>query len=506
MRTKNAALNLILYFIYEIALFALGMIFPRFIIQTYGSEINGLASTITRLLSLVNLIQAGAVGAAVFQMYGPVAKKDYEEQSAILYSSRKYYNKISVVYFFIAIVIGFVSSFVLKSETLQFYEILIAFVIFALSGTFPLVFTSQFDIYITPHQKSYYLKISSLANIFVYYSLLTITLLLKWPFLLIYVDALIGSATGALFNFYFYKKLTRGKINRNPKNKTFVISNRKFLLLSTIGTEVVSALPQIIISNVVGLVYTSVFSVYSMIFVSMKTVLNSISYSFVGTFGNLVKTSNDNRVREVFNCISLITMALGTVLASCTAFLIMPFVEVYTSGIADVNYIYQSLGIMVSIYIMILSFRLAFSFVTTVYGLFKQVCVVTITTSIISSVLSIICTIAFGMPYVMVGLISNQVICSIGIIIILKKNVKWFRISELIRRLVSMFAITAFFYSMYVALDIKNSSIWNWLIVAIICFCASVLIELIYCLIFERKDLHSVLSYIKLAASKKAKS
>ena len=93
MRSKNAFRNLLFYLIYEVLCFILGIIFPRFIIHAYGSEINGLTSTITRILSLINLIQAGAVGTAIYQMYKPVAEDDYDKQSAIIYSSRRFYNK-----------------------------------------------------------------------------------------------------------------------------------------------------------------------------------------------------------------------------------------------------------------------------------------------------------------------------------------------------------------------------------------------------------------------------
>ena len=93
MRSRNAIKNLAIYIVYEAFVFILGIVFPRYIILQYGSEINGLTSTITRILSLINLIQSGAVGAAIYQMYKPVAQDDWETQSAIIYSSKRYYSK-----------------------------------------------------------------------------------------------------------------------------------------------------------------------------------------------------------------------------------------------------------------------------------------------------------------------------------------------------------------------------------------------------------------------------
>ena len=140
MRSKNAIKNLVVYLCYEVFVFVLGIVFPRFIILEYGSEINGLTATITRILSLINLIQAGAVGAAIYQMYKPVAEGDYETQSAIIYSSRRFYNRITVVFFSVAMLAGVFYSFHLQSDTVSFIEILLSFLILALNGSGALMF------------------------------------------------------------------------------------------------------------------------------------------------------------------------------------------------------------------------------------------------------------------------------------------------------------------------------------------------------------------------------
>ena len=129
MRSKNAFKNLIWYLGYEIIVFVLSVIFPRFIILTYGSSINGLTSTITRILSLINLIQAGAVGAAIYQMYKPVAENDYETQSAIIYSSKKFYYVVSVIYLTVSLAVGVFYGFYLENEELKFWAIFLSFFI-----------------------------------------------------------------------------------------------------------------------------------------------------------------------------------------------------------------------------------------------------------------------------------------------------------------------------------------------------------------------------------------
>ena len=77
MRTKRAITNIVFSILIEILLIVMGFVAPKIVIKVYGSDVNGLTSTINHVISLLNLLQAGAVGASIFQMLKPVAHKDF---------------------------------------------------------------------------------------------------------------------------------------------------------------------------------------------------------------------------------------------------------------------------------------------------------------------------------------------------------------------------------------------------------------------------------------------
>ena len=500
MRSRNAIKNLCIYLLYEVMVFILGMVFPRYIILTYGSEINGLTSTITRVLSLINLVQAGAVGAAIYQMYKPV--NDNETQSSIIYSSRRFYNKILVIYSSLALIGGLFYSFHLRSDKLSFWEIFISFIILACNGSFALYYNSICDIFISPHQKKYYLTFSAIINQVVYYSLLTVVLLLKLHFICIYLSILLGGITGAVLNIIFYKKLSKGIITSNPRNKNYVIPDRKYLMLSSIGSEAVTISPQIIISTFIGLAYTSVFSVYSMVFTSMKTLLNSVQLSLSAIFGNLVKTSDDEHIYEVYDSIQLFTICVGTVLSFCVGFLMIPFVKIYIHGVTDIDYVYPLLAFFTVAYTLIFTFRTSFSYVATVYGLFKFTCTITLVFGAIGIVLSIVCSLLFGLPYVMIGLLVNQLGCACLTLYILKKKVAWFKYGRLFVRTILMLSISLAGVALQYILNISISTFSIWACYGLASAIGVSVIVLMYCYIFERKQLNSLFSYLRAIVRK----
>ena len=266
MRSKNAIRNLTWYLAYEAIAFTLGVVFPHFLIKIYGSEINGLTSTITRVLALINLIQAGAVGAAIYQMYKPVAEGDYETQSSIILSSKRFYNKISIIFFLCSLAAGLFYSFYIKSDVLKWWEILISFLILSANGAAALLITSISDIFLSPHQKKYYLIISQFFNLIVHYGLLVIVLIMKLHFVFIYVSILAGGCINILLNYVFYKKHSKNKITNHPINKNYIIPNKKYLMLQCIGEQAITAAPTIIITTILGLSFSSVFSIYFLVF------------------------------------------------------------------------------------------------------------------------------------------------------------------------------------------------------------------------------------------------
>lgn len=506
MRSKNASKNLLLYIIYELLTFGCGLLFPRYIIGIYGSEINGLTSTISRVLSLIMLIQAGAVGAAIYQMYKPVAEKDYETQSAIIYASKRFYNIVSLVYLAASIGLGIFYSFYLKNDTLSFIGILISFLILAFNGFNILLFNSICDIFVSSHQKRYYLSIALICELFVRYSLLSFVLIFKLHYLFIYCSYFLGGLTSVLINLLFYKKLSKGIINKNPNNKNYVIPDRKYLTFSSVGSEVVNISPSIIITTFVSLTASSVFSVYAMIFTSIRTMLNSIQLSFSAIFGNITKTESEDRIFNVHSFIELFTIVMGTIVSCCAGFLIVPFIMLYTNGIADANYLYVNLSIFVVAFIVIFTFRTSFGYVSTVYGLFKDICVITLLFGGLGIVISVLSVIFAGMPYVMIGLIFNELGCSIVTLIVLKKKVPWFKMKHLfIRSMVMLFLASASTLLYFVISPTINN--WLvWIVFGLIAFISSSIVMVLYCVLFERKYIKMFFAYVKTLLAKRKQS
>ena len=71
---------------------------PRLILVNYGSEINGLLSSIGQVFVYFGLLEVGVGGASLQALYGPIARDDKDEINSILAATSKYYNKTGAYY------------------------------------------------------------------------------------------------------------------------------------------------------------------------------------------------------------------------------------------------------------------------------------------------------------------------------------------------------------------------------------------------------------------------
>lgn len=97
-RTKRYMYNSVAAFTAEIVTMILGFVTPRIILVTYGSELNGLTSSILQFMSYFNLVEAGFSNAAVYALYKPFADKDETAISAVVSAARRMYLRAGGIF------------------------------------------------------------------------------------------------------------------------------------------------------------------------------------------------------------------------------------------------------------------------------------------------------------------------------------------------------------------------------------------------------------------------
>ena len=75
-RISQTKLNIAGSLLLQIVSGICGLILPRFVLQSFGSEVNGLVASVTQLLSYAVLLEGGIGGVMKAALYKPLANED----------------------------------------------------------------------------------------------------------------------------------------------------------------------------------------------------------------------------------------------------------------------------------------------------------------------------------------------------------------------------------------------------------------------------------------------
>ena len=90
MNKKKLSKNLIITFLTYAFLLLANIVVSKLILITYGSEMNGLLSSINQIFSYVALLEAGIGTATITALYKPITVGDNERISEVYSASNAY--------------------------------------------------------------------------------------------------------------------------------------------------------------------------------------------------------------------------------------------------------------------------------------------------------------------------------------------------------------------------------------------------------------------------------
>ena len=345
----KAKKNLVFSVFSKILVFAIGLLIPRLVIASYGSEINGVLSSSANVLSYLALIEAGISAAAVQGLYGPIGKKDRQSTSRIAVATRKTYRKYFWFYLIAMVATSAIFPLFVKSS-LNYFLIFGIIAIEGLSASLTFYFASTLTVLLSTDGKDYVGQIIQLV-IFILNSVAKIVLVTQGiNILILQLSYLIINIIQILL-YVLYTKKRYGWIDWNAEPDFSPLQNRKKYMLNGIAWTVFSATDTIVLSTMCGFKAVSVYAVYSLVFANLNVIIQLIYSSFYFLLGQTFK-NNKEKYESVHDSIESFSSTVSFMLLTIAFLCISPFVKVYTRGISDVSYINAYLPILfTSVYI-----------------------------------------------------------------------------------------------------------------------------------------------------------
>ena len=369
MRSKKAILNIIFSLLLQFVTIICGFIIPRLTITHYGSEINGLITSITQFLSYIVLLEAGIGGVVRAALYKPLSHNKTKEISEILVASNSFFKKIALIFLvYIAIMVVFYPFVVI--DNFQYLFTMTLIIAIGISTFAQYYFGITFQLLLHADQKQYITSIIQIITLII--NLIIVVILIKFDSSIILIkiaSSLVLILRPLIVNLYVRKKYNIDlKINSNKNflaQKWDGFAHHIAFFLHT-NTDVV------VLTLFTTIKEVSVYSVYNLIVTGVRSGVSIFSTGLEATFGNMIAQKEKENLKRKFDMVDVFTTLITTIFFITAYILIEPFITLYTKGVTDINYHRYWLGLFLILAEAVFCIRQPYNSLVIGAGHFKE--------------------------------------------------------------------------------------------------------------------------------------
>lgn len=503
MRSKKAILNIVTSLILQLVSIICGFIVPRLIIQTFGSDVNGLISSITQFLAYITLLEAGFGPVVKAALYKPIAQKDKKQIQNILKASEKFFRVIALIFIVYLIVLSVLYPMIVNTEFAFVYTMSLVLII-SISTLAEYYFGMTYKLYLQAEQKTY---ITAIVQIIGYIlNTLSIIILIKFGTSI----QIVKLVSGFIFilrpiaqNLYVKKKYN---LNLKEADKKYELKQKWDGLAQHIAAVIHNNTDITILTIFAPIAEISVYSVYYLVVRGVKSIIQAFTGGIDASFGDMIARNEKEQLNKSFNIYEIFYFTVVTIAYSCTLLLIVPFIKVYTMGINDANYIRPAFAYLLVLSEFIWSIRLPYSGITLAAGHFRETKKGAWVESISNILISLIFVWKFGIIGVAIGTLVAMLIRTVEFIYhtnkyILNRNILTSvkKVLAIVLELVLIIIIVQFIPK------VEAITYVTWAVNAILVVVISLLITTIINYIFYKDAMKEVIKMLKRNFVKRGK-
>ncbi len=394
--------NLLSGIVYQVVLIVLSFLLPRLYLENFGSEINGVLSTIKQIFVYMVLLESGVGLATTQALYKPVAEKNNGKVSSVISATHSYYCKIGYIYAAMVLLIATVYAFIVPAsiEPTVIFGIV---VLTALPALFSYFIQAKYRIllevdgrkYVITNSETVLQLLSNIGKILV--------ILLTNSLLLIQLVYCILSLI-QLGYVYIYAKRRYKWLNLKAKPDYEAIAQRKSVLVHQVSGMVFNNTDVLLLSFLTDFKVVSIYTIYNIFFSQVQTFITSIISGFSFALGQMFHTDRD-KFMKVYNVYETFYIMATFIIYTLMAIFLLPLIQIYTSGIDDANYTNIYLVFLFVIMNLLSNGKLPSNHVLEYSGKFKETRSHAIWEMVINIIVSVVAILFFGICGAIIGTI-----------------------------------------------------------------------------------------------------
>lgn len=495
-RTEKFALNLMTAAMNCVVVMIVGLITPRLMISTYGSEVNGLVSSLNQFISYISLVEAGVGGAAIFSLYKPLADRDIQRISSIIVSARKSYQQAGYIFSGGIFVLAIIYALLCSTETLGYETIFPLALLLGVNGCADFFFVSGYRVLLTADQKNYVLSTIGIVQMILRTTIICVLALHRVNVVLLYAIAATLIFVKCILVFTYSKK-AYPYIDKNAPADDAVLKKRWDVIYQQILGTIQTGAPTIIVTVILDFLHVSVYSIYNMVMSGINGILSIFVNGLPAGFGELIAKGERRSLQKAVSEFEVAYYYILSVIFGVTMVMILPFISVYTAGLTDVNYYSPVLALVVVLNGLLYNINAPQSMLIISAGMYKETRWKVTMQGAIIIVMGVLLGIPFGLPGVVVGSCISNLYRTIDLLFFVPKRITHNKAYISTFRMIRVFVNVAIICAPSFIFKIHVTGYFEWVCYAVGYVVYAVIVVTTTTVLFDKMEFLSLIQRFK---------
>lgn len=496
-RTKKFMYNSITTSLLQVVTMIAGFITPRFMLTAYGSEINGLVSSILQFISYFNLVEAGLSSAAVYSLYKPISEKNYDRINRIVTAAKHFYIKSGFIFVGLVFILAIVYPFITTSTILDQKSIFVLVLVLGVNGSLEFFTLAKYRALLTADQKTYVISLASIVYTILNTIIVVVLSQMRINIVLLRIIALLSIFVRTLI-LYLYVRMNYRFIRYDVKPDYDAMDKRWSALYLQVVQTVQNASPAVLITIFSTLKMVSVYSIYNMVMSGINGIMSVFSTGVSAGFGELLVKDDRNTFQNAYHDFEYIYYFMVSVVYAVTLITILPFVTVYTNGVNDIQYANIIFAVLFVANGILYNLKTPQGMLVIAAGLYKE----TRWQSTMQAAILVVGGIMLGYKFGLVGImlascLSNLYRC-IDLFFFIPKYVTHMNKKGTLKNIcICILMILFTYFTAPMVVKMQSTSLLMWIVYAAIVGIYCLVVICIFHMIFQKNNFKIILKRIK---------
>lgn len=503
MRSRKALINTISGISYEFVAIVCGFIVPKLILKAFGSDYNGITSSIAQFLACISLFKTSITGVTRAALYKPLSQHDNESISSIFVATERFMRRIALIF------AGSVAIFaciypVFVNENFDWFFSFSLVLIIGISTFVQYYFGITYQILLSADQRQNVLYIVQMLTTVLNTLIAAVLINLDCSIHIVKLGSAIAFSLNPLFINLYAKRIY--KINKKATPDNTAIKQRWDAFGQAVAAFVHNNTDIVVLTVFSTVFEVSVYTVYYMVCNGLKTLLKTFTSSVGAAFGNMMAKGQDEVIQKNMDIFEYVGITLSTVFFTIAGIMMLPFVRLYTHGVSDVEYIRPWFSIAMVVGMAFFCYRIPYQSVIEAAGHYKQTRNGAILEAICNIVISVITVIRFGLIGVAIGTLVANFIRTVNYVGYSSKHLLHRSVWNFIKHMLTSILLCGATVVCCKFIGIINaSSYFNFAIHSLICGLICAAFALVISVIFYKDTFFAFLKMFKRSVLKKSK-